>query len=131
MSLAELTKTRLNLDAELEICIRQLITAVTNGSTKAIRGLAIESFGTYYKDFNAKRAEVQKQIDILVQKLVNNQKTVEEWPPAWIKEEDLMDEQWNLDKMEEVDLTWYDSDKMREKIDAKQEKSAQSRAKSQ
>lgn len=131
MSLAELTKTRLDMDAALEICIRQLITAVTNGSTKAIRGQAIESFTNFYKDMNAKRAEVQKQIDKLVKDLESNQKQPEYWPPTWIRDEDVMDEDWNLDKMEEVDLTWYDSNKMREKIDAKKEKSAQSKAKSQ
>lgn len=119
--LNNLVAERQNLDADLEICVRQLLQAVKIGSTKAIRGEAISKFEDFYKEMNTKRSEVQRQIDKLVLILTTAKSSDATWPPVWSHQEDLMDLE-AIDKQYEKTLEWFDHDLLRQRIDEKKDR---------
>ena len=80
MDLAALTKQRSELDADIEVCVRQLVTGIRDGKTKLIRAELLDSFETTFREATSKRVAIQLKIDDIVKTIGENQYVV---PPQW------------------------------------------------
>lgn len=96
MNLTSLVKRRNEIDADIEMAIRQLITGVQNGSTKQARNLIITSFETTYKAATMERVETERQIDRIVTDM--NARYVPIQPPEW--------NIWDVNYVEPENNTW-------------------------
>jgi hypothetical protein len=132
MNLTSLVKRRNELDSDIEIAIRQLITGVQNGSTKLARTTIIASFEKTYKAATIQRVENEQEIDKIVKDMAGSYVPIH--PPEWnIWDVDYVDYVEPVNTWDEFleckpdDTVKIDLDSVHEKYDAKVAKASRNK----